>query len=157
VAHKLQGHQTASAPAAAEPAPVAGALPRRSFLELGPLPTAVACARLHAKNVLLEWGLATLVDDVELIISELMTNALDASAALPSAPPIGLALLNCGDRLVIEAWDHSPDDPVRCEASDEDECGRGLVVIEALSDRWGVNRTGYATKAVWCELVVTTD
>jgi anti-sigma regulatory factor (Ser/Thr protein kinase) len=125
-----------------------------STLELGSLPTAIACARLHARNVLMEWELRDLIDDTELIVSELMTNAFDASAILPSRPPIALRLLSDGERLVIEAWDHSPADLKHYEAGDDDECGRGLAVVEALSDRWGVRRPGYATKAVWCELRV---
>ena len=83
-----------------------------------------------------------------------MTNAFDASVILPSKPPIALRLLSDGERLVIEAWDHSPADLEHYEAGDDAEWGRGLLVIETLSDSWGVKRTGYATKAVWCELTV---
>jgi hypothetical protein len=44
--------------------------PLHRFLELAALPTAVPCARLHAKHVLWEWGLADLADNVELIVSD---------------------------------------------------------------------------------------
>jgi hypothetical protein len=53
--------------------------PLQDFLELGALPSAVPCARLHARLVIQEWGLATLADHVELLVSELMTNAVHAS------------------------------------------------------------------------------
>ena len=48
--------------------------PLHSFLELGALPGAVPCARLHARHVLWEWGLASLTDDTELLVSEMITN-----------------------------------------------------------------------------------
>jgi hypothetical protein len=58
---------------------------RMSFLELAPLPGAVPCARLHAVSLLAEWRLRDLADDATLVVSELMTNAVTASAALPPA------------------------------------------------------------------------
>jgi hypothetical protein len=44
--------------------------PLRSYLELGALPSAVPCARLHAKQVLWEWGLDALAEAVELVVSD---------------------------------------------------------------------------------------
>ena len=55
----------------------------RSYLELGALPTAVPCARLHAKNILCEWDMGSLADTVELLVSEIATNAVRASASTP--------------------------------------------------------------------------
>ena len=52
----------------------------RSELVFGALPGAVPCARLHARLVLFEWGQGGLADSVELVVSELMTNALRAAA-----------------------------------------------------------------------------
>ena len=60
--------------------------PLRSYLELGALPTAVPCARLHAVHVLRDWDLRDLSDDAALIVSELVTNAVTASAILPDRP-----------------------------------------------------------------------
>ena len=54
--------------------------PLRSYLELGALPTAVPCARLHARHLLWEWGLNGLAADTELLVSELATNAVKATA-----------------------------------------------------------------------------
>ena len=56
-----------------------GAWALRSFLELGTLPGAVPCARLHARLVLREWELTVLSEDIELLVSELVTNGLQAS------------------------------------------------------------------------------
>ena len=68
-------------------------LHRTSYLELAPLPSAIPCARLHAVHVLHEWGLRVLAENAALIVSELMTNAADASTVLPERPPIALRLL----------------------------------------------------------------
>jgi anti-sigma regulatory factor (Ser/Thr protein kinase) len=127
-------------------------LHRTSVLEFAPLPGAIPRARLHAVHVLHECGLRELADDTALIVSELMTNALDASNVLPDRPPITLRLLATEKSLVIEAWDHSPLDLEPREADADAECGRGLTVVAALSDRWGWERTGYRRKVVWAEL-----
>jgi len=130
------------------------ALHRTSLLEFAPLPTAIPCARLHALHVLREWGLRDLADDAALIVSELMTNAADASVALPDRPPITLRLLASEKSLIIEAWDHSPRDLEPREPGADAESGRGLTVVAALSDHWGWERTGHHRKVVWAELAL---
>jgi len=129
-------------------------LHRTSYLELAPLPGAIPCARLHAVHVLHEWGLRALSEDAALIVSELMTNAADASVVLPERPPIALRLLASEKALIIEAWDHSPLDLKPRGADPDAECGRGLTVVAALSDRWGSKRTGHQRKVVWAELAL---
>jgi anti-sigma regulatory factor (Ser/Thr protein kinase) len=123
-------------------------------LDFAPLPTAVPCARLHTVHVLHEWGLRALTEDAAMIVSELMTNALDASNILPERPPITLRLLAGEKSLLIEAWDHSPLDLEPGQADADAECGRGLTVVAALSDRWGWERTGHRHKVVWAELAL---
>ena len=113
---------------------------------------AIPCARLHAVHILHEWGLSELADDAALVISELITNAADASVVLPERPPITLRLTATDKSLVIEAWDHSPHDLEPREADPDAEHGRGLTVVAALSTRWGCERTGYHRKVVWAEL-----
>jgi anti-sigma regulatory factor (Ser/Thr protein kinase) len=126
-----------------------------SILELAPLPTAIPCFRLHAVAVLKEWRLPRdLVADAEMLVSELMTNAADASSVLPERPPVTLRLLATGTSLLIEAWDQSPLDLEPRQAGADDECGRGLTVVAALSSRWGCERTGYRRKVVWAELTL---
>lgn len=130
--------------------------PLHSFLELAALPTAVPCARLHAKHVVWEWGLGQLSDDVELIVSEIVTNAVQATAALEKTgrsgylagvPCIELMLFSDKDQVRIEVWDghHQPPEP-RALGSDGvpalgDEEGRGLHLVDALSRDWGYYRT----------------
>jgi anti-sigma regulatory factor (Ser/Thr protein kinase) len=136
-------------------APSDTALRPISALELAPLPSAIPCFRLHAAAVLREWGLPRdLVEDAQMVVSELMTNAMGASAVLSERPPITLRLLAGDASLVIEAWDQSPLDLEPRQASADDECGRGLAVVAALSTRWGSDRTGYRRKMVWAELAL---
>ena len=126
--------------------------PLSSGLVLGALPTAASCGRLHAKNVVWEWGLAHLGDTIELLVSELLTNAVKASSSPDGAGVVVLRLLANRERLLIEVWDHNPDDPQPRQADAESESGRGFSVIEALSSRWGFRRLSYSVKVVWCEL-----
>jgi anti-sigma regulatory factor (Ser/Thr protein kinase) len=127
---------------------------RVDVLELGPLPTAVGCGRDHAKQVLIEWGLKNLVDDVILLVSELLTNALQASWALKIPTPIVLRLLANDQQFVIEAWDQWVESFDLISRRSDDEHGRGLTVVAALSRRWGVVRISEDYKAVWCEIVI---
>jgi anti-sigma regulatory factor (Ser/Thr protein kinase) len=123
-----------------------------SFLELAPLPGAVPCARLHVISVLCEWGLRDLADDAALVISELMTNAVTASAVLPGRPPVLLHLVAGERSLRVEVHDQSPLEPVPGDPAAGAESGRGLLVVAALSLDCGAEYTGYSSKIVWAEL-----
>jgi anti-sigma regulatory factor (Ser/Thr protein kinase) len=104
--------------------------------------------------VLHEWGLRDLAEDAAMIVSELITNAVDASSILPERPPVTLRLLATGTSLLIEAWDQSPLDLEPQQPDADAECGRGLTVVAALSERWGQERTGHHRKIVWAELAL---
>jgi anti-sigma regulatory factor (Ser/Thr protein kinase) len=121
--------------------------PLNSHLELGALDSAVPCARMHAKQVVIEWGLAALADNVELLVSELMTNAIRGSDGLMS-PAVRLWLVSDHDCVMIHVWDASNEMPVRREADLDSERGRGLLLVETLSRDWGTYRTADG-KVVW--------
>jgi len=116
-------------------------------LELGALPGAVPCARLHVRLVLTEWGQAQAGDSVELIVSELMTNALractDPVAGRPGYDaqgrqlPLGLRLASDRRQVLVEIWDGNMAPPVPGQTSLDGETGRGLLMVEAVSSRWG--------------------
>jgi anti-sigma regulatory factor (Ser/Thr protein kinase) len=108
----------------------------RTFLELGALPGAVPCARLHTRQVLWEWRLTRLSDNAELVVSELVTNAVAASASMTQVSPVRLWLLAGAEQVVIMVWDGSPQPPVPADADGNAENGRGLLLVEAMSERW---------------------
>jgi anti-sigma regulatory factor (Ser/Thr protein kinase) len=111
--------------------------PLASFLELGAFPGAVPCARAHAKAVLWEWG-SDLLDQAELVVSELMTNSVQASALLVQPAVVRLWVVSDRRQVVIMVWDASPRSPAG-PANDLNvmtEGGRGLMLVEAISDQW---------------------
>ena len=129
--------------------------PLTSSLVLGALPTAAPCARLHAKHVLHEWGLAHLGDTVELLVSELVTNAIGASQHMPEPdiPPIRLELSSDRAVVLIEVWDGNTQPPVLTEASTSADGGRGLMLVDALSTRWSwYFPREWSGKVVWAEV-----
>jgi anti-sigma regulatory factor (Ser/Thr protein kinase) len=134
--------------------------PLRNSLQLGALPTAVPCARLHAKHLFWEWGLAAIADTAELLVSELVTNGVNAAQAMVQRPPVWLRLSTNNMQLLIEVWDGNTGSPRPRELEDglpalEDEGGRGLFLVATLSDRWNWYLTHEPPgKVIWCELHV---
>jgi anti-sigma regulatory factor (Ser/Thr protein kinase) len=101
-------------------------------------PGAVPCARLHTRQVLWEWGLSGLAGDTELLVSEMVTNAVAASRSLGRIVPVRLWLLADKAQVMILVWDGCPRPPAPVPGIREDaESGRGLLLVEALSERWG--------------------
>ncbi|MFI9249431.1 SpoIIE family protein phosphatase [Streptomyces sp. NPDC053069] len=108
-------------------------------------PRSVGRAREYARAQLVSWDLEPLVDTAELLVSELVTNALRYGEG-----DIRLRLLL--DRtLVCEVWDSGLVQPRRRRARDTDEGGRGLQLVGLLSAAWGSRRTPRG-KTVWFEL-----
>ncbi|MFE9428528.1 SpoIIE family protein phosphatase [Kitasatospora sp. NPDC006697] len=107
-------------------------------------PIAVTRARRDASAQLAAWGLADLADATELIVSELVTNAIRYGA-----PPITLRLIH--DRtLICEVSDTSSTAPHLRRARVFDEGGRGLLLVAQIADRWGT-RHAPAGKTIWAE------
>jgi anti-sigma regulatory factor (Ser/Thr protein kinase) len=131
--------------------------PLHAALELGALPTAPGCARAWTRQIAWEWRLSHLADSAELTVSELVTNAVLASRRL-DRPAIWLSLACDRDQLVIFVRDFVPGTPAPRHASEDDESGRGLMLVEAISDRFGWSRPADGTpgKVAWaimqCEL-----
>ncbi|GAA0680462.1 SpoIIE family protein phosphatase [Kitasatospora atroaurantiaca] len=110
-------------------------------------PTSVAKARELACSWLLVRGLDELVDTTELLVSELVTNALRHGRG-----DIRLRLLR--DRTVVcEVWDDGYAQPRQRRAQETDEGGRGLQLVSLLAERWGSRRTPNG-KIVWFELAL---
>lgn len=128
---------------------MAGEWPLRDSIEFGPLPGAVPCARLHTRLMLAEWGLAGLNERAELIVSELVTNAVAASRALAWVSPVRLWLLADKTRVLIAVWDANPRLPVRADTDELAESGRGMLLVASLATQWDAYPTpGYGGKVV---------
>ena len=135
--------------------------PLSAHLPLGALPTAVPCARGYTRVILDEWNLASLADPAELIVSELVTNSVQATADQDGQPRYGeaglpvvhLRLASDHVRVRTEVWDSVPQVPASRQTGPDEEGGRGLMLVEALSDRWGWTTVpGWPGKVVWAEL-----
>ncbi|MFE5615977.1 SpoIIE family protein phosphatase [Streptomyces sp. NPDC056524] len=113
------------------------------FLE--PEDAAPGRARRLARRALARWDLEELSDSVELLISEVVTNAVRYAER-----PVTLRLLKT-DVLRCEVGDDSPQLPRQRRARDTDEGGRGLFLVNRLARRWGATRLS-GGKVVWFEL-----
>lgn len=110
--------------------------PRSDSLPLGSLDGAVPSARLHARHVLWEWGLESLAPNVELVVSELVTNAVQATQRAELGTPVRLSLLADQGSVLVVVGD-AVDDPPRLRHPDTtDEGGRGLVVVDSFCEWW---------------------
>jgi anti-sigma regulatory factor (Ser/Thr protein kinase) len=119
-------------------------------LDLGAVSTAPGCARAWIRATVREWGASHLAGDAEIVASELVTNSVTASLGLDRAS-VRLALtLNQGELTILVGDDH-PGAPVAADPGAEDEGGRGLLIIENVSDRfgWYPRTDGKPGKVVW--------
>ncbi len=128
--------------------------PLRDTLILGALADAVPSARAHVRQLLTDWGQAELSPDAGVVVSELVTNAVAASAGLRlAAAPVLVWLGSDSHCLLLAVADVSPRPPVRLNLGADAEGGRGLALVEAFSNRWGwhlASITGLR-KVVWAE------
>jgi anti-sigma regulatory factor (Ser/Thr protein kinase) len=135
------------------------AMYRRTYLELGALLTASACARLHTKQLLWEWGLARLAGSSVAVVSELVTNAYETTVRRQLGTPICFRLSSNGRQVLIEVWDAdpTPPQPPALDVSNlplaDEESGRGLFLVAALSERWSCYAvSAEGGKVVWAEV-----
>jgi anti-sigma regulatory factor (Ser/Thr protein kinase) len=132
------------------------------YLMLAALPQAVGSARRYARRMLAGWGLAVMADDVEIIVSELITNAVKATGSAEPRPiwsrlhdRVGVVYLCMSTtpeaHVIIEVWDRAGEPPREIDADADAEQGRGLKLVSALSVRWGTRWPTGGGKIVWCE------
>ncbi|MDT0495374.1 ATP-binding protein [Streptomyces griseus] len=122
--------------------------------------SSVSASRHFLRLALAKWQAAAVEDDVLLIASELVTNAVTVTGELAESPTwaelegLGLVhvrLVGLRDSVVVEVWDVSDEPPVLEHADDDAEGGRGLFLVQRLASRWGSYRTA-GGKVVWAEL-----
>jgi len=122
------------------------AFPRDRIAEwdIPPIPAAVPALRAEVLAKLADWDMEETAFTTELLLSELVTNAIRHAA-----PPIHLRLLR-DTNLVIEVSDRSSTSPHLRYAADMDEGGRGIFLVAQLAERWGTRFTPTG-KIVWAE------
>ena len=131
----------------------------RSYRKLDARPEAVRPARQHARTVVSRWRLEALADTVELLVSELVTNAVLATAsraeqrtdqqAGAAAPQIRFWLASDRRQVLIRVGDPDRQLPVPQDPQPDGETGRGLLLVATLSDQWGYSPDGPQGKIVW--------
>ncbi|MFE3720748.1 ATP-binding protein [Streptomyces cyaneofuscatus] len=130
-------------------------------LRLAAVPSAVGKSRVFIRQMLQHWRLPDYIDVVDLVVSELVTNAIEATGITDTQPTctavtdehvVGVQLRIIGARLYVEVWDGSTDTPVRKHPDTNAEGGRGLLLIEAMTEQWDVYQPEVGGKVVWAEL-----
>ncbi|MEU5286017.1 ATP-binding protein [Streptomyces sp. NPDC020755] len=112
-------------------------------------PAVLAGLRNAVRSRLDHWGLAGIVPEAQLCASELAANVIKHVGC---GTPARLTVSMSGSRLRIEVSDPDAGSvPVLVTRADGEEHGRGLVLVDALTDRWGVVLRADA-KVTWCEL-----
>jgi hypothetical protein len=136
---------------------------------LGRGPQSARAARRLTRSTLREWGLASLAEDAETIVGEFVANAVTHATAAgiggtgcaggtgpadrrPSAENLGLRLLRRTGEVICAVLDPSDVAPVLKTPSGAEEAGRGLQMVDALSDVWGWSPVTGRGKAVWAIL-----
>jgi serine phosphatase RsbU (regulator of sigma subunit)/anti-sigma regulatory factor (Ser/Thr protein kinase) len=140
-------------------------LRRRAFADRQPVgrlqqhvapgdPEALTQARHMVGTAVRAWGARERADEIELVADELITNALMHTEG---AAVVTLRILSGTDRrLRVEVEDSSSALPRRREPGEQGVSGRGLLLVDRLTDVWGVEARG-GGKCLWCEFVVPDD
>jgi hypothetical protein len=137
--------------------------PRTVIAVYAALPEAAHDARTFTTRTLASWGLSDLAETAILLVSELITNAVqhaggiieppaDRTEILGKVAPVMLGLSRLASLLRVEVWDTAQVAPLRREAADDAECGRGLELVAALSKEWGCDILETGGKIVWTVL-----
>jgi anti-sigma regulatory factor (Ser/Thr protein kinase) len=144
----------------AAPRPLAGGLTapdaQAATCLLGPRPESVRTGRDFTRTTLADWRLSGLTDMAELVVSELVTNALRHGVPSASGTPgdhcIRLRLLAQAPFVMCMVTDPGADIPVLRDSGPAEESGRGLNVVESCCVRWGWQSLDEGGKIVWALL-----
>lgn len=112
-------------------------------------PLAVPVTRRRTRRLVRVWRLPELADDAESVVAELVTNAVEATGRARLDSPVRLTLIGSPLKtLLIAVWDATSAPPVAGAAGLADESGRGLFIVQALSDRWDWKKAPRGGKTV---------
>jgi PAS domain S-box-containing protein len=118
---------------------------------MGPQPRSAGTARATVRDTLARWGHQDLADTACLLVTEILTNAIRHARC-----PIRMHLSRAAEEVIVEITDDSPEFPQPRLPSDDDEDGRGLLLVDALADGWGA-RPAVPGKTVWFTLRIPPD
>lgn len=116
-------------------------------MHLAPAPGSARAARRFVDATLGSWECGRAVEVVVLLANELVTNAV-----LHADTDVDLRLRRATDRVRVEVGDRSGGRPEARELLPGAQTGRGLALVDALADRWGVDPGGTEGKVVWFEV-----
>jgi hypothetical protein len=128
---------------------------------LAALGTAASAARAHVRSTLASWEMGHLTEPTVAVVSELVANAVNASADELGRPlyrdggilMIWVRLHARGPTILTEVWDQAPGVPVLRDADGKAESGRGLMMVRELSGAWGwYPLRRQPGKCVWAEI-----
>ena len=109
----------------------------------------VRMARRFVRKILTEWGLVPLLDDAQLVVSELAANAITHAAS-----DYRVRLSSSSHSLRIEVRDGGSGTPEPQPQSMTSEHGRGLLMVASIAASWGIERSEGRRKLVWAELTL---
>ena len=112
-------------------------------------PRSLAAARAWVTATLALWDNQDLADTACLLVTEVVTNAIQYAQS-----PVELRLCLTAGEVIVEVSDDSAQLPRRCLPADDEENGRGLLLVEALAASWGARRAGTG-KTVWFTLALS--
>ncbi|MEV5411534.1 ATP-binding protein [Thermopolyspora sp. NPDC052614] len=164
-AHPPSPYTPTSTPSRQTPIPTPTLHDRyRSCIALPAIPTSVATARIHTRDLLTRWHLPTAIDDAVLVVAELLTNAIKATASIPPQATypdlydhlevVCLSLYHLPGELLIEVWDPNREPPLPRTATPDEETGRGLLLVNSLTLAWGTHWPPLGGKTIWATLTL---
>ncbi|MEV0173534.1 PAS domain S-box protein [Streptomyces sp. NPDC050803] len=118
--------------------------------EFPAVPSAVPDGRVLLGKALVDWNCTATADDALLLVSEILTNAVQHAEG-----PLGLHARRTATDLTVEVSDRSPHLPQPRQAAENEESGRGLLLVRTLADSWGVQPTDEG-KTTWFSLKLET-
>jgi anti-sigma regulatory factor (Ser/Thr protein kinase) len=118
-------------------------------IDLDDQPASASQARAFVRRHLVEHGLAYLSEDVELVVSELATNAM-----VHAQTAFRVSLYAFEETLLLEVEDGSQSGPVQGHADTLDPHGRGLTIVDLVCRDWGMDALPDGGKSVWAEFTL---
>jgi hypothetical protein len=136
------------------------------ILALAAVPTAVSLSRDIVRFMLGLWGLTPLAETARLVVSELVTNAVKTTGTMDTSTRcavvgeismIQVRLVLARGSVFVDVWDRDVRTPVTRNPDPGEENGRGMLLVDAVSRRWGFHHPRSGGKFVWCELAPETE